>query len=148
MRTFGLLDETTRVFANGKQQGTLGDRLRFDKDIYYVTSEEEKTDDAYWIITNTRSGYTFRNEATNELLVFTYDRVDQYYKYMTITSETPDDHSQYWNIIEGSDGAFCVQSTIDTDYYWNLRSGTNMLGTYRGSSGTGGNERFGSRSRP
>lgn len=110
--------------------------------IYYVTDGQEMTADAYWVVTNTRSGYTFRNEATNELLVFTYDRIDQYYKYMTLASEAPDDHSQYWNIIEGDDGAVCIQSAYDTDYYWNLRTGTNMMGTYRGSYGSGANERY------
>ena len=110
--------------------------------IYYVTDGKEKTADGYWVITNTRSGYTFRNEATGELLAFTYSRVDQYYKYMTLAPEAPDDHSQYWNIIQGDDGAYSIQSVYDTEYYWNLRSGTNMLGTYRGSWGTGQNERF------
>lgn len=110
--------------------------------IYYVTDGKEKTTDGYWVITNTRSGYTFRNEATGELLAFTYSRVDQYYKYMTLAPEAPDDHSQYWNIIQGDDGAYSIQSVYDTEYYWNLRSGTNMLGTYRGSWGTGQNERF------
>ena len=111
--------------------------------IYYVTDVEEVPDDAYWVVVNTRSGYTFRNEVTDELLVFTYDRNDSYYKYMTLSSEAPDDGSQYWNIIEGSDGAFCVQSKYDTDYYWNLRtSSTNLLGTYSGSGGNGANERY------
>ena len=110
--------------------------------IYYVTEGGAKTADAYWVITNTRSGYTFRNEATGEFLVFTYSRADQYYKYMTLASEAPGDHSQYWNIIAGNDGAFSIQSVYDMEYYWNLRSGTNMLGTYRGSWGAGQNERF------
>lgn len=120
----------------------LGSYHNADPYIYYVTGGQEKTEDAYWIVTNTRSGYTFRNEATGDLLVFTYDRQDQYYKYMTLASESPGDHSEYWNIIQGGDGAFSVQSTIDTDYYWNLRSGSNMLGTYKGSSGNSANERY------
>lgn len=119
----------------------LGDFHNVDPYIYYVTDGEEITEDGCWIVTNTRSGYTFRNQASGDWLVFTYDRVDQFYKYMTITSEAPDDHSQFWNIIEAN-GTFCIQSVVDTDYYWNLRSGTNMLGTYRGSQGTNWNERF------
>ncbi len=120
----------------------LGSYHNADPYIYYVTGGQDKTEDAYWIVTNTRSGYTFRNEATGDLLVFTYDRQDQYYKYMTLASESPGDHSEYWNIIQGGDGAYSVQSTIDTDYYWNLRSGSNMLGTYKGSSGNSANERY------
>ena len=110
--------------------------------IYYVTAEQELSDDGYWVITNTESGYTIRNQATNHLLVFTYGRDDAYYKYMTIASESLGDGSEYWNIIEGSDGAYSVQSTVATDYYWNLRSGTNMLGTYKGSNGNSDNERY------
>lgn len=120
----------------------LGKYHNVDPYIYYVTDGQEKTADGYWLITNTRSGYTFRNEATGQLLIYTAERVDQYYKYMTLASEPLGDHSEFWNIIEGSDGAFSIQSAIATDYYWNLRSGTNMLGTYRGSNGNSDNERY------
>ena len=110
--------------------------------IYYVTTEQELSDDGYWVITNTESGYTIRNQATNDLLVFTYGRDDAYYKYMTLASESLGDGTEFWNIIQGSDGAYSVQSTVATDYYWNLRSGTNMLGTYKGSNGNSDNERY------
>jgi len=110
--------------------------------IYYVSGAQDRTADGYWVITNTESGYTFRNEATGQLLVFTYDRVDQYYKYMTLASEAPGDGTEYWNIIAGDDDAFCIQSAAAPNYYWNLRSGTNMMGTYSGSSGRGANERY------
>ena len=120
----------------------LGQYHNVDAYIYYVTDGSEKTADAYWVLTNTSSGYTIRNEATGQLLVFTYARDDQYYKYMTLASESLGDQSEYWNIIAGSDAAFSVQSALDTDYYWNRRSGTNMLGTYRGSNGTAVNERY------
>ena len=110
--------------------------------IYYVSDGQDRTADGYWVITNTESGYTFRNEATGQLLVFTYDRVDQYYKYMTLASEAPGDGTEYWNIIAGDDEAFCIQSAAAPNYYWNLRSGTNMMGTYSGSGGRGANERY------
>ena len=127
-----------------KEDGFLGLGAFHDVNpfIYYVTGGQERTEDAYWVITNTQSGYTFRNQATGQLLVFTTGREDLYYKYMTIASEPLGDDSEYWNIIEGADGAFCVQSVVATEYYWNLRAGTNMLGTYRGSNGNSNNERF------
>ncbi|MBO7068223.1 MAG: CotH kinase family protein [Bacteroidaceae bacterium] len=138
------IEDGVYYISNATQDGYLGLGKYHDVDpyIYYVTDGQDKTADAYWVITNTRSGYTFCNEATGELLVFTSDRVDQYYKYMTLASEAPEDHSQFWNIIEGADGAFCIQSTIATEYYWNLRNGTNMMGTYSGSNGTNWNERY------
>lgn len=110
--------------------------------IYYVADGSDKTEDAYWIVTNTEAGYTFQNEASGELLVFTTERDDLYYKYMTLADGPQADGAELWNIIKGSDGAYCVQSVLDTDFYWNLRSGTNMLGTYKGSNGSNGNERF------
>ena len=127
-----------------KQEGFLGLGAYHNVDpyIYYVTEETERTADAYWIVTNTRSGYTFRNEASGELLVYTTGRSDRYYKYMTLASESLGDHSEFWNIILGDDGAFSIQSTIATGYYWNLRAGTNMMGTYSGSNGQSPNERF------
>ena len=110
--------------------------------IYYITDGQDKTADAYWIVTNTRSGYTFRNEASGEMLVFTTNRVDQYYKYMTLAKESLDNKTEFWNIIEGTDGAYCIQSLANPDYYWNLRSGAGLLGTYQGSYGSAQNERF------
>ena len=138
------IEDGTYYIACTKQDGYLGlgSYHNVDPYIYYVTDGQEKTADAYWLITHTENGYTFRNEATNDLLVFTLDRVDQYYKYMTIASESLGDGSEYWNIIPGNDEAFSVQSTIAPDYYWNLRSGSNMLGTYRGSGGNSNNERY------
>ena len=120
----------------------LGAYHNVDPYIYYVTDGEEQTADGYWVITHTASGYTFRNEATGQLLIYTTGRVDLYYKYMTLADEPLDDQSEFWNIIQGSDGAYSVQSVIATDYYWNLRNGTNMLGTYRGSNGNSDNERY------
>ena len=120
----------------------LGAYHNVDPYIYYVTDGEEQTEDGYWIIIHTESGYTFRNVATRQLLVYTTGRVDSYYKYMTLTDEPLGDRSEFWNIIPGTDGAYSVQSVIATDYYWNLRSGSNMLGTYSGSGGRSNNERY------
>ena len=138
------VEDGVYYIANATTEGYLGlgKYHNVDPYIYYVTDGLDKTPDGYWIITNTRSGYTFRNEATGQLLVFTTERVDQYYKYMTLADESWGDHSEFWNIIEGDDGTYSIQSAIETDYYWNLRSGTNMMGTYRGSSGTNWNERY------
>ena len=112
--------------------------------IYYVRDGLDKTDDAYWEITYTDNGYTIRNEETKEMLVYINGRNGTYYKYMTLASESWGDGSEFWNIIEGDDGAFCVQSAQNTKYYWNLRKdGTNLLGTYESmNSGGAENERF------
>ena len=139
-----LVEDGVYYISNATTEGYLGLGKYHNVDpwIYYVTDGQEKTEDGYWVITNTRSGYTFRNEATGQMLVFTTEREDQYYKYMKLTTESSGDHSEFWNIIEGEDGTCSIQSTIATDYYWNLRSGTSMMGTYSGSSGTNWNERY------
>lgn len=114
-----------------------------DAYIYNVTSGNNITDDGYWQVTKGRNGYIFRNEASGQYLVFTYDRVDQYYKYMTLADELPDDDTAEWELVTNTDGTLCFYSMADTNYYWNLRmNDTNLLGTYSGSSGNDENEHF------
>lgn len=109
--------------------------------ICYVQDGQPMTEDAYWVITNTRSGYTFRNEATGQLMVYTPERDDAYYKWMTLAEEAPEDWSQYWNIYENEDGSLSVQSVVANNMYWNLRASQWLLGAYGGNSRTN-NERF------
>lgn len=109
--------------------------------ICYVQDGQPKTADAYWVVTNTASGYTLRNEATGQLMVYTPERDDAYYKWMTLTDEEPDDESQYWYFSENDDGSVCVQSVAASNMYWNLRASQGLLGTYGGGSRSN-NERF------
>ena len=146
-RVLGQTDVEDGIYyiSCAKEQGylVLGTNHGVDPYIYYNVSDgQEVPADGYWVVTNTDQGCTVRNQASGQLLVFTYDRVDRYYKYMTLSDELPADKSAFWNIIAGTDGACCVQSVVDTDYYWNLRQGTNMMGTYKGSNGTAVNERY------
>ena len=118
----------------------LGGKHGVDPYICFISDDTGIAADGYWIVKHTRSGYTFCNEVSGEYLVFTPERVDAYYKYMTLSAE-PEGGVQFWNIIENEDGTLSVQSTIDTTYWWNLRAGQGLLGTYAGSSRTD-NERF------
>ena len=138
------IEDGVYYISNPATNGYLGLGAYHDADpyIYYVTDGQDKTGDAYWVITNTRSGYTFRNEASGEMLIFTTNRVDKYYKYMTLGTESKGDKSEFWNIIEGEDGAYCIQSVNSPESFWNLRNGAGLLGTYKGSYGTAQNERF------
>jgi len=108
--------------------------------ICYVQDGSELTEDAYWVVTNTDNGYTFQNEASGQWLVYTADRVDAYYKYMTLADELPSDGSGHWNI-STSDTWLCVQSAAHPTSYWNLRASQGLLGTYIGSSRSD-NERY------
>ena len=79
------IEDGVYYISNTTVEGYLGLGAYHEADpyIYYVTDGQPRTADGYWLITNTRSGYTFRNEASGEYLVFTTNRVDRYYKYMT-----------------------------------------------------------------
>ena len=138
------IEDGVYYISNTATEGYVGLGAYHDADpyIYYVTDGQTRTEDAYWIVTSTRSGYTFRNAASGEMLIFTTSRVDRYYKYMTLAKESKGDKSEFWNIIEGNDGAFCIQSIASPGYYWNLRAGANLLGTYQGSNGSAANERY------
>ncbi|MCR4593079.1 MAG: CotH kinase family protein [Bacteroidaceae bacterium] len=110
--------------------------------ICYVKDGGTMTGDAYWVVTSTKSGYTFRNEASGQYLVYTSDRVDAYYKYMTLADSAPEDQSHLWYVQENSDGSFSIKSVISDSYYWNLRYDQGLLGTYRGGGGNGNNEHY------
>ncbi|MBO4801149.1 MAG: CotH kinase family protein [Bacteroidaceae bacterium] len=102
--------------------------------ICYVKDGQSKTEDAYWVVTYTDNGYTFQNEASGEWLIYTSERVDAYYKNMTLASDEPDDGSQYWNIEEDYDGSLNINSMMAPAWYWNLRASQGLLGTYSGGS--------------
>lgn len=110
--------------------------------ICYVKDGSDKTADAYWVVTSTKSGYTFRNEASGQYLVYTTGRVDANYKYMTLTDAAPDDQSHLWYVQENNDGSFSINSVIADSYYWNLRYDQGLLGTYHGGWGNSNNEHY------
>ena len=102
--------------------------------ICYVMNGQTLTADAYWVVTSTAKGYTFRNEVSGEYLIYTTGRVDAYYKYMTLSADVSDNDSLYWNITEAGDGSLYINSMAKPAYYWNLRVSQGLLGTYSGSS--------------
>lgn len=110
--------------------------------ICYVTNAQSIASDGYWVVTNTDSGYIFQNEATGQLLVYTTGREDAYYKGMTLASTAPGDNSQFWNVTANEDGSLSMESAIASNYFWNLRVGQGLLGTYYSSSSRSSNERY------
>ena len=109
--------------------------------ICYVQDGQPMTEDAYWVVTNTADGYTFRNEVSGEYIIYTSGRVDAYYKNMTLSAGDPGDGSQYWNITESGDGFLYINSMVAPNWYWNLRASQWLLGTYAGGSRSN-NERY------
>ena len=118
----------------------LGSFHSADPYIYYLTNTDEIPQDAYWLVKNENNAYSFQNLASGQYLVYTTDRVDQYYKYMTLADDKPDDNTHLWQIFDNNDGTISIASITNNRYYWNLRT-NNLLGTYAGSNRTN-NERF------
>ena len=112
--------------------------------ICYVTDGSALTEDAYWVVTNTKSGVTFRNEASGQFIIFTTGRDDAYYKGMTIADAAPDDQSHLWNVTKNEDGSVSINSALYdySSYYWNLRYSQGLLGTYNKSWGGSDNEHY------
>ena len=100
--------------------------------ICYVSDGDPIAADGYWMVRNTGSGYTFCNEVSGEYIVFTYDRVEEHFKYMTLSTEAGDG-SELWNVTENDDGSISLFSAFDGSYCWNLRAGAGLLGGYQGS---------------
>ena len=110
--------------------------------ICYVTDGSALTEDAYWVVTNTKSGVTFRNEASGQYIIFTTGRVDAYYKGMTIADAAPEDQSHLWSVRKNDDGSVSINSNNSPNHYWNLRLGEGLVGTYSGSNGGADNEHY------
>ena len=100
------IEDGVYYISCSRQDGYLGLGAYHGVDayIYYVTDGQKMTEDGYWVVTNTDQGCTIRNQASGQLLLFTYDRQDQYYKYMTLDDDSHGDYSEYWNIVAGTDG--------------------------------------------
>ncbi len=130
------------ICQQGEGYVALGAKHSMNPYICYVKDGGTIAADGYWIVTNTRSGYTFRNEVSGEYIIFTEERDDAFYKYMTLASTAPEDKSQYWSIHENEDGSQSIQSLKNENYWWNLRFSQGLLGTYSGSSGGSANERY------
>ncbi len=118
----------------------LGGKHNMSPYICFINEGGTIADDGYWVVTNTRSGYTFRNEVTGEYLVWTSERDDMFYKWMTVAKE-PESPNQFWTVEQNDDGSVCICSVASNSYYWNLRANQGLLGTYAGDS-RADNERF------
>ena len=144
LRTFAALENG--VYSISCLQGdgyvALGAYHNVDPYICYMKDGSALTADAFWVVTNTKSGYTFRNETSGQYLIYTTDRVDANYKYMTLADSAPDDQSHLWYVLENGDGSFSINSVVADSYYWNLRYDQGLLGTYHGGWGNSNNEHF------
>lgn len=138
-----LIDDGVYSISCQQREGyvALGAEHNVNPYICYLMDGSELTDDAYWEVTNTDKGCTLRNVFSGQWLVYTNEREDQYYKYMTLSDTEPSDGSHLWIVSQNSDGTLSLESAVAAGYFWNLRANQGLLGTYKGSSRST-NERF------
>mgnify|MGYP002855985092 CR=1 FL=1 len=137
-----LLDDGVYSISCQQAEGyvALGGKHEMAPYICFINDGGNIAADGYWVVTNTRSGYTFRNEVSGEYIVWTEGREDRFYKWMTLATE-PESPSQFWTVEQNDDGSLSICSVQNPSYYWNLRASQGMLGTYAGNTRSA-NERY------
>ena len=114
--------------------------------VYYLTSYTSVPDDGWWTITKQGSGYTVRNAATGQYLIYKNERLQnaqgQYLaKGLQLADEATDDNA-LWTFSETAERQICVESVSTPGQYFNLRTdGSYLVGTYT-SAGTSANGRY------
>ena len=106
--------------------------------LLYHTSQGATPDDGWWYIAPGEKGYTLRNAATNEYIMYDTERVEDTKKGASL-SATLQGAATEW-LIKEMDCDCVFKSVVDPTQWFNLRHVTSLLGTYTGS-GTN-NERF------
>jgi|GEM_PF-674706 len=106
-------------------------------DIFYQTNSTTPTDDGYWYITTSGSGYAIQNCKTGQFLSWTsaYDPN----RYLALVDEVSSD-DQRWTINNCGDYV-TIQSVSQPSYYFNMRTGTYLVGLYA-STNIGENGQF------
>ncbi len=109
--------------ALGSEQG--------DSHVLYYQTSGERTADAYWVIEESGSGYSIKNNYSGEYLAWS----DDYNSLRNLTLSTSvSDDGQRWNLVEVSSGGLMIQNAANTGYYLNLRTSTLYVALYNGST--------------
>ena len=114
--------------------------------VYYLTSYTSVPDDGWWTVTKSGSGYTLRNAATGQYLIYKNERLQnaqgQYLaKGLQLADEAADDNA-LWTFSETAERQVIIQSVGTPGQYFNLRTdGSYLVGTYT-SAGTSANGRY------
>ena len=102
-------------------------------ELYYMTDTGTPTDDGVWTITCVEDDcYTIQNKLTQQFLSFCYTYAD-YCKYLTLTDEYTSTN-ELWRFVLQNSGYYAIQSVADDGYYFNIRTGTRLVGCYKNSN--------------
>ena len=107
---------------------SLGEYQGVSYSIYYQTNTTTPTDDGYWYITANGNGYVIQNCKNGQFL--SWSDIYNPNRYMTLVDEVSSDEQRWTFVNCGS--YIAIQNMAQPTYYFNLRTGTLLVGTYAG----------------
>lgn len=118
----------------------LGERHDKAPLLFYDTEGTEVPTDAWWVVSKRGGGYTFRNAATGEFMVYKEGKVKNEAGLYTAKgiqlSDAAKDDFAVWMIEPNDEGFATIENAGQTGQFFNLRmDGSFLLGTY-GSAGS------------
>jgi len=118
----------------------LGERHDKAPLLFYDTEGAEVPTDAWWVVSKRGGGYTFRNAATGEFMVYKEGKVKNEAGLYTAKgiqlSDAAKDDFAVWMIEPNDKGFATIENAGQTGQFFNLRTdGSFLLGTY-GSAGS------------
>ena len=118
----------------------LGERHNKAPLLFYDTEGAEVPTDAWWVVSKRGGGYTFRNAATGEFMVYKEGKVKNEAGLYTAKgiqlSDAAKDDFAVWMIEPNDKGFATIENAGQTGQFFNLRmDGSFLLGTY-GSAGS------------
>lgn len=113
----------------------LGDRHNKAPLLFYDTEGAEVPTDAWWVVSKRGGGYTFRNAATGEFMVYKEGKVKNEAGLYTAKgiqlSDAAKDDFAVWMIEPNDKGFATIENAGQTGQFFNLRTdGSFLLGTY------------------
>lgn len=113
----------------------LGERHNKAPLLFYDTEGAEVPTDAWWVISKRGGGYTFRNAATGEFMVYKEGKVKNEAGLYTAKgiqlSDAAKDDFAVWMIEPNDKGFATIENAGQTGQFFNLRTdGSFLLGTY------------------
>ena len=109
-----------------------------------MTTDDANTADCYWYIQEYKEGqYALRNVSTNEYMTWDEVRSDNpIRRYLNLTATMNGEYS-LWSIRDLGSNVYTFENIGNSGYRFNVRSGSNALGTYASSGNSvASNERF------
>ena len=108
--------------------------------LFYDTGKTEVSADAWWVVSKRGGGYTFRNAATGEFMVYKDGKIKNEAGLYTAKgiqlSEAAKDDFAVWMIESNDEGFATIENAGQASQFFNLRTdGSFLLGTY-GSAGS------------